>query len=114
MRHVPFQVTGHALRRAHQRAVRVSAIDFVLKHADTSVPVGGGCQCHSLSSSALAAIPDTEAPPALREQARGLAVLTDADGTTVITVLRPHGRRGRRYRHRFPNRRPVRPATHLH
>lgn len=112
MPHVPFQVTGHALRRAHQRAVRFSVIDFVLEHADTCVLVGGGCQCHSLSSNALAAIPDTEAPAPLRDRVRGIAVLTDAEGTTVITVLRPHGRRGRRYRHRFTARRAPRPTTH--
>jgi hypothetical protein len=110
----PIRFTGHAVRRAHQRGARIRVIDLVLRHADSCVPVGGGCQCHFLSDLALAAISDVEVPTALREQARGLAVLTDADGTTVITVLRPHGRRGRRYCHRFPNRRPARPATQLH
>lgn len=98
---VPIRFTQHAQRRAHQRAARASVIELVLKHADTCIPVGNGCQCFSLSDHALSAISPSELPPAERDRARGLAVLTDANGTTVITVLRPKGRRGRRYRHRY-------------
>jgi hypothetical protein len=110
----PIRYTQHARRRAHQRAAQASVIELVLTHADTCVPVGSGCQCFSLSDRALEAIPATEWPPALRDRVRGLAVLTDAGGTTVITVLRPKGRRGRRYRHRFISRRAPSTGGSLH
>lgn len=96
-----FSFTDHARRRARQRAAQADAIELVLRYADICVAVGEGCECLSMSARALSAISVAEAPPALRERAKALAVVIDASQETVVTVLRLSGRRARRYRHRF-------------
>lgn len=97
--------TEHARRRTAERCVRNGDLALLLQVADREAPVGSGCIAISMSNrrrEELAA--EGYAANAIERAARVVAV-QGADGA-IVTVLRPGGRKGRRYRRGWNSHRP--------
>jgi hypothetical protein len=92
--------SNHAKRRSRQRGVRDADLVLLLFEADREVPVGDGCVAMSISRSRRRELLAEGHPPSTVDRAAGIAAVESADGE-IVTVLRPHGHRGRRYRKAF-------------
>ena len=109
-------ISRHAMIRLSQRAIRASIVDLVFSYSDREVPRGDGIYALSISRSAMAEMINEGVHVDLAARAEKAILLLDAEGSTMITALRPQGRRGRRYqschsgrgrRHRGAGRRPA-------
>lgn len=65
--------------------------------ADCEVPVGAGCVSVTLTKAAAEEARADGYPPALIDHLRRRAMVVAGNGD-LVTLLFPHGRRGRRYR----------------
>lgn len=89
-------LTTHASERAKMRGIPIRIVDAVYINADRSVPVGKGCHALTVSRKQLNQLSD-DIQPADRERMEKVALVTDAFGNTIVTVLHIRGRKGRHY-----------------
>ena len=94
----------HARRRAQQRGVRSADLVLLLFGADREAPVGDGCVAHSISRNCQRELLAEGYPSSIVDRAARIAVVESQDGE-IMTVLRPRGFRGKRYRKVFRTRR---------
>src|SRR5690348_5434602 len=90
----------HALCQLKRRGAHLAEVLLVLTERDVETAVGSGCTALLISRKRGAELVSEGYPPGLVDRAMGLAVIENPAGT-VVTVLRPSGRRGRRYRRRL-------------
>ena len=81
-------------------------LSLVLTERDREVPVGSGCTALTISRERRDELICEGYPRYVVDRAIGLTVVESAEGQ-VVTVLRTHGHRGRRYRSQFRSRRAV-------
>jgi hypothetical protein len=98
--------SNHARRRARQRGLRAADLMLLLFIADREAPVGGGCVALSISCTRRHELLAEGYLASAIERVARIAAVQSADGE-IVTVLRPHGRRGKRYRRAFRARRPI-------
>jgi len=98
--------SNHAKRRARQRGVRAADLVLLLFAADREAQVGGGCVALSISRRRRLELLAEGYLASAIERAAQIAAVQSADGK-IVTVLRPHGNRGRRYRRASRTHRPI-------
>jgi hypothetical protein len=96
----PFAVSVHANQRMRQRGVRSTELMLLLLEADRETPVGEGCIALTISNARGGELLAEGYQQSVVERARKIAVVASATGE-VMTILRPQGHRGRRYRRSF-------------
>lgn len=94
------QFSSHARQRTQQRGVRLTDIVLVLAERDREIPVGSGCTALTISRRRRKELVAEGYPPCVIDRAARLAVVQSGDGD-IVTVLRPNGHRGKRYRTPF-------------
>jgi hypothetical protein len=99
-------VTQHARSRAQQRGVSHATIETILTFADREIVVGGGLRSRFVSRARLRRLAGIVLPPSECERADGVVLVIDEGENTVISVVKPRGRRGQRYFK--PSKRPAR------
>jgi hypothetical protein len=87
----------HAKRRKRQRGIRDADLVLLMLEADRETPVGDGCVALSVSVRRRRELLAQGYPLSAVERAARIAAIESADGE-IVTVLRPLGHRGRRYR----------------
>jgi len=97
--------SNHARWRAQQRGIRSADLVLLLFGADREAPVGDGCIAISISRGRRGELVAEGYPPSTVERAAKIAAVESPDGD-IVTVLRPRGHRGRRYRRAFHTHRP--------
>jgi hypothetical protein len=95
-------LTKHALNRCAARGISLSVASLLLQHGDLTVHAGEGCETLRLSREAAVMLVAEGTDPDAVAQARRLAAVLGDRG--AITLLRPRGRAGRRYRRQYPTR----------
>src|SRR5262245_8927735 len=90
-------LTEHARRRTRQRGIRDVDVLLLLFGADREVPVGAGCVAISISHKRREELVAEGYPPGVIDRAARISAVESAYGE-IVTVLRPHRLRGRRYR----------------
>jgi hypothetical protein len=98
------RLSNHAVSRTKQRGARVAEVSLVLKESDRETPVGSGCTALLVSRERRAELISEGYPPYVVDRAIGLAVVESPAGK-IVTVFRPSGRRGRRYRKHYRSHR---------
>lgn len=95
-------VTQHARSRLQQRGVSTRIADLFVSYADVQLHAGEGAVSVSMSrDTATMLLAEGVDPDAIR-RVRKLAAVLGRQG--LVTVLRPVGRKGRRYRRQFSTR----------
>ena len=107
----PDHFTRHAAIRAQQRGVRRRELPHLLECGSLERPLAGGAASLMLSRDDCAELLAGGCHPDVVAQLRRRAAVCGEDGT-VLTILVPHGSRGRVYRHGHHDRRPVRGRDH--
>jgi len=97
----PF-LTRHARSRCPMRGIPLRVTSLLLQHGDLALHAGEGCVSVRLGREAAAMLVAEGADPDAVARARRLAAVVSDRG--VVTILRPCGRAGRRYRRQFPTR----------
>jgi hypothetical protein len=97
--------SNHARQRARQRGVRDADLLLLLVAADREAPVGEGCVALSISRQRCGELLAEGYPLSAVDRAAKIAAVESAVGE-IVTVLRPRGHRGRRYRRAFHTNRP--------
>lgn len=97
-RQIP-EFTHHARKRIRQRGVAVSVAEFLLEHGDIYRHAGDGAVSVSMSQDAATMLLAEGADVESVSRARKLAAVLGVHG--LVTVLRPTGRNGRRYRRQY-------------
>jgi hypothetical protein len=95
-------LTRHAHTRCSDRGLPLSVASLLIDHGDLMLHAGEGCVSLRLGRDAAAMLIAEGADPDCVARARRLAAVLGDHG--VVTVLRPQGRGGRRYRRQFPTR----------
>jgi hypothetical protein len=96
--------SSHARRRVRQRGVRMTDLNLVLEEGDRETRVGSNCVSCAISRARRLQLLAEGHPPGVVDRVAKLAVIESSDGM-IVTVLRPNGNRGRRYRTPFGARR---------
>jgi hypothetical protein len=91
------KVSDHAKGRMQKRSIRNADLVLLLFGADREAWVGGGCVALSISRKRLSELRAEGFSPSVIERAAKIAAV-EASGGGIVTVLRPRGYRGRRYR----------------
>jgi len=99
------EFSNHAAQRARKRGFRSADLELLLFGADREAPVGSGCVALSISRRRRRELLAEGYPPGAVARAAAIAAVEGTDGQ-IVTVLRPHGHRGRRYRRTFRTHRP--------
>lgn len=92
----------HALTRCAQRGVSRHVMSLLIEHADLALYAGAGCVSVRLGRDAAAGLVAEGARPEAVSRARRLVAVMGDWG--VVTVLRPEGEAGRRYRRQHVTR----------
>jgi hypothetical protein len=87
----------HARTRCQQRGVHSRALRALLIYADRHVHIGSSCTAITLSRTGAAELRREGCSDGDVDRAMRQAAVIGPDGT-LVTVLVPSGRRGRRYR----------------
>jgi hypothetical protein len=95
-------LSAHARKRARQRGILSTVVDFVLSHADVDLEAGDNCRALRISKHELKNLRRDEASPVEVERAMNVIVIVCEDNKDVVTVMRDCNSRGRRYRRQFP------------
>jgi hypothetical protein len=96
-------LTYHAGRRLQQRGVPYGTLALLLRHADTSLHAGDGCETLGLSRRAARDLIRSGCHPDDVTRAARLVVIVGRQG--VVSVLRPaRNGRGRCYRRQMQTR----------
>lgn len=98
-------LTRHARRRIAERGIRSRDLDLLLLVGDTETSVGGGCVAVSMSCRRQDELIAEGHAAGMIERAARVVAVQGPDGN-IVTVLRPAGRHGRRYRRGWNSRRP--------
>ncbi len=96
--------SNHSRRQARKRGIRMTDLNLVLAKGDQETPVGSNCVSCAISRARQRELLAEGYPPSVVDRAAKLAVVESADGV-IVTVLRPNGHRGKRYRTPFGTRR---------
>ena len=99
---LPEPVTRHASSRLKQRGVTARVADLLLNYGDVHLHAGEGATTVSMSRNAAAMLVAEGVDPDVVIRARRLSAVLGRKG--LVTVLRPEGRNGRRYRRQFSTR----------
>jgi hypothetical protein len=99
------RISNHATWRTQQRGVRDADLLLLLFGADREAPVGEGCVALSISRKCRKELLAEGYPPSAVDRAARITAVESPDGE-IVTVLRPRGHRGKRYRKAFHNHRP--------
>ena len=102
--------SNHARQQMRRRGVREVDLVLLLFGADCETPVGGGCVALSISRRRRRELLADGYSRISLDRASGIAVVQSADGE-IVTVLRPSGVRGRRYRKVLHTHSPNMPKT---
>ena len=92
-------LTRHALSRCAKRGIPPAVASLLVDHGDLALHAGEGCVSLRLGRHAAAMLLAEGADPDVVARARRLAAVLGERG--VVTILRPRGRVGRRYRRQF-------------
>ena len=95
-------LSAHAQKRAQQRGIRSTVVDFVLRHADVELEAGNNCRSVRISRSKLKKLRGAGASAVEVERATSVIVIVSGDSNDVITVMHDCNSRSRRYRRQFP------------
>jgi hypothetical protein len=96
------RLTRHARARCADRGIPLAVASLLIDHADQMLHAVEGCVSLRLGRDAAAMLIAEGADPDNVARARRLAAVLGDHG--VMTVLRPRGPAGRRYRRQFPTR----------
>jgi len=95
-------LTSHARSRCATRGIPPGVASLLLHHGDLALHAGEGCVSVRLGREAAAMlVAEGTDPDTVARACRLTAVLSDRG---VVTILRPSGREGRRYRRQFSTR----------
>lgn len=95
-------LTSHAVSRCAVRSISLGVASLLLRHGDVSLHAGDGCETLCLSRHAASMLLAEGMAPDIVARARRVAAVLGKKG--VVTLLRPQGRAGRRYRRQYPTR----------
>ena len=95
-------LSQHAMARCAGRGVPWHIASLLLQHGDLALHAGEGCESLRLGRDAAAMLVAEGADPDAVARASRLAAVIGRRG--VVTILRPHGGKGRRYSRQFPTR----------
>ncbi|MCO6415902.1 hypothetical protein JYK14_06890 [Siccirubricoccus sp. KC 17139] len=95
-------LTRHALSRCAARGITPDVASILLHDGDLAVHAGEGCTTVRLGRDTAAMLVAEGADPDAVARARRLAAVLGEHG--VVTILRPRGQAGRRYRRQLPTR----------
>lgn len=99
---IPEPITRHARSRLRQRSVALGVADLLLDYGDVHLHAGEGAVTVSMSRDTAAMLLAEGIDPDAVARARKLSAVLGRQG--LVTVLRPSGPQGRRYRRQFPTR----------
>lgn len=102
MSQAALRFSHHGLERCVTRGISPGIAALLLQHGDRVLHAGSGCESLSLGRDAAVMLVAEGADPDAVARARRLAAVLGNFG--VVTILRPVGRRGRRYRRQLPTR----------
>jgi hypothetical protein len=94
------RISNHARRRTQQRGVRDADLVLLLFGADRESPVGEGCVALSISRKCRRELLAEGFPPSAVDRAARITAVESPEGE-IVTVLRPRGHHGKRYRKAF-------------
>ena len=95
-------LTTHARLRCATRGIPAAVASLLLQHGDMTLHAGEGCVSLRLGRDTAAMLVAEGSDPDAVARARRLAAVLGERG--VVTILRPSGRAGRRYRRQYPTR----------
>lgn len=95
-------LSQHARSRCARRGIPTDVASLLLDYADLALHAGEGCVSIRLGrDTAMMLMAEGAAPDAVARARRLTAILSERG---IVTLLRPHGHAGRRYRRQFPTR----------